>query len=686
MSAETFPTLRRNLRFIQQIQAGKTQYVVKDPVAMKYFRFGPAETVVMRLLDGKRTLADVVETLEVEHGMKTSVPALDAFVRRLKEMGLIERTQAERSALLMDSLRRQRQMRLEGHGSTLLRMRFSLGDPDTLFTRAVPALRFFWTPGFVTMSLIAFLVYAVIVIGNWSAFTGGIARFYSPSQFTVGFLVVTYLTAVAIFIIHELGHGLTCKRLGGEVHEMGAMLLYFSPAFYCNVNDAWTFERRGDRLWVTFAGGWIQLVIAGVAAVLWMLLEPGTLPHQIAFIAMLVGGGIALLINFNPLIPLDGYYALMDWVEIPNLRARSFEYLGVQLRRKVLRLELPPPAVTPREGRIFLIYGGLAVVYIVAILSLIGFWFGGVLVGMLGGWGWAVVAFMVYKVARKLVAPIRSLAREWTDEHGSSRLKRSLLPAAAGLVVLVAASFLVPWTVRVPGSAVVEPTRLAWMRAAEDARVAAVPVAEGDLVEAGAEVALLVSTELELARARARAAVAALERDVAAALSAGHTRHAAVTGQQLERAQLMLAQIEERRGALTLRAPFRARVITPRLNEQVGARVPAGDSLLALAGTGGWRARVTLAQRHAGDIGPGSEIALRFPADPGTTWRMRVTSLAPAAREGQVVLLADLPAGAAEDRLLPGMTGRAKVSIERTNVAGATARRLRRLIRSDVLL
>ena len=49
--------------------------------------------------------------------------------------------------------------------------------------------------------------------------------------------------------IHELGHAYACKHFGGEVHEMGFMLLFFMPAFYANVNDAWSFPQRSYNTW-----------------------------------------------------------------------------------------------------------------------------------------------------------------------------------------------------------------------------------------------------------------------------------------------------------------------------------------------------------------------------------------------------------------------------------------------------
>ena len=49
-------------------------------------------------------------------------------------------------------------------------------------------------------------------------------------------------------VAHEVAHSLMCKRFGGEVHEMGFMLIYFQPALYTNVSDAWLFPERRKRL------------------------------------------------------------------------------------------------------------------------------------------------------------------------------------------------------------------------------------------------------------------------------------------------------------------------------------------------------------------------------------------------------------------------------------------------------
>ena len=154
--------------------------------------------------------------------------------------------------------------------------------------------------------------------------------------------VLLWAVTMVIIAVHELAHGYTCKYFGGKVHEIGAMLFYFELAFFCNVNDAWTFPELKARLWVTAAGSWIEMVVASLAAIVWWIAAPGT------FLSDVGAGGLpgrrARRGAGEPqsrCIPLDGYYALSDWLEVPNLRQRAFAHLAWTIQEPVAR---PGPA------------------------------------------------------------------------------------------------------------------------------------------------------------------------------------------------------------------------------------------------------------------------------------------------------------------------------------------------------
>jgi hypothetical protein len=145
------------------------------------------------------------------------------------------------------------------------------------------------------------------------------------------------------------------------------------------------------RLWVTAAGSWIQFALAGVAAVVWWGVTPTTLVSEVALAAMLIGGVTTVFVNINPLIPLDGYYALSDYLEVPNLRQRASARLTWLIKTRIFRLDAPEPPADERERRIFQIYGALSAFYIALILVFCAFNSYGWLSRTLGGAGLLVL-------------------------------------------------------------------------------------------------------------------------------------------------------------------------------------------------------------------------------------------------------------------------------------------------------
>ena len=681
------PRVRANLRFVEQTQNGATVHIVKDPLTLKYFRFGEREVGLMQLMNGQRSLSQLVDAAREVLNMATNEAAVERFVLRLKDMGLVERTQAERSALLMEFARRSRASRARGEGSTLLRMRFSLGDPDVLLGRMDRALSFCFTRGFLVVSAALFAVYALVVGTHWPAFAAGLSVLTTPQLYTPGFIIMLYVSALVIFVIHEFGHGVTCKHYGGEVHEMGVMLIYFMPAFYCNVNDAWTFESRAQRLWVTASGGWIQLIVAALSAILWMLTESGTVLHDLAFLGLVIGGGLTILLNFNPLIPLDGYYALVDWLGIPNLRARAFGYLGALIRQKLLRTDVPLPAATPREARIFVAYAILSQIYVITILSTLALALGKFFGHKWGAWGLVIFFVLMWRMTHHSRASLTRAVRALDVRSRARTFAARINPRfAAAALILIALPFVLPWTVRVRGNAVVEPQARFVYRAAEDARVDRVLVAHGDVVNAGAVLAVLRNPQLEMEWTRTQAAVTSLEREVQIATRGGDYTASRAAELELMARRAMLERLRVRRAALVMRAAFAGRVVTPRPDDLSGAALEAGDSLLELHRAAPLQARVYLTQRDAGDLDRGDVVRIKFPVRAAWTWQSPIADVSSAARNGLVELTVPLARTDGDGPLRAGMTGVAKVRVKRTTVAGAILRHARRTVRTDLWL
>jgi hypothetical protein len=675
------PRLRRDLVVVEQVYRGEATFIVKDPLTLKYFRFRPVEVGIMQAFDGLRSTTEVAAAL-VEEGINVTARVLDGFAARLSKIGLLERTLGERSVLELERLRaerRKRQRRPLFRGE-VLRMRWSVGDPDALLDRWKPWTEAFFTRGFVAFSAACLVAYLAILVFRWDAFAAGVSWIFTPSEVTLRRVVVLYATGMATLAVHELGHGVACKHYGGHVHEMGAMLVYFEPAFYCNVNDAWTFPDRAARLWVTAAGGWIQFITAALGAVVWAVTTPGTLVSEVALAAMLVGGIATLLANANPLLPLDGYFALSDWLEMPNLRQRAFAHAGWWFKRTILRLDLPEPAVDPGERRTLLIYGVLATAYIGTVLTLIASHVHGWLTGVLGTAGGvaflAALALLLREKLLGLARLARATALEWRGRWTSSPpLRRRAL--GLGLLLLLVA--LVPWPITVPGEFVTAPPRTFALGAPDPGQVAEVYVAEGTRVAVGTPVLRLRSPALE------RLAVAAAhERDSLARLAvqaraAGDAAEAEVRAAEVRAALARAQALEERLAALTLRAPAAGQVITPRPAELTGRPATPRDTLVALAAGGPVEARVRLARAGATLVRPGQRAEVR-----------RADGHIVPGRVASVALAAD-PGGGGEARVLleeewpAGLTGPARVTVRRSTLGGAAWWRFRELLRTDLL-
>ena len=141
--------------------------------------------------------------------------------------------------------------------------------------------------------------------------------------------------------------------------------MFFTPCFYCNVSDAWLIPEKSKRLWITAAGGYCDLCMWAAAVAVWRVTHQDTLINYVAWVVMSVCG-FRGLINLNPLMRLDGYYLLSDWLEMPNLRRRSHER-WMSIVRWALWGAAKPRAEP--KGRLLTIYGGFRWVFYVAFLD-----------------------------------------------------------------------------------------------------------------------------------------------------------------------------------------------------------------------------------------------------------------------------------------------------------------------------
>ncbi len=677
------PKLRADLVFVEQTYRGEQSFIVKDPATRKYFRFRPVEALVMRSLDG-RPVEQAAAGL-VEQGTKVTAAAIEKFAAKLKKMDLCERTLEERSIMLMERLRADRRHRLKPplFQGDLLRLRWSVGDPDALFDRWMPRFNFFFTRAGVALALAMFAVYFVVLALKWPEFSEAVRRIFSFDPRTVALMYVSFLFVAAV---HELGHGFACKHFGGQVHEIGAMLLYFDLAFFCNVNDAWSFPERRARLWVTAAGSWIQLILAGGAGIVWWATPAGTVLSDFAMATFVMAGILTVILNLNPLIPLDGYFALMDYLEIANLRPRAFGYLGWFVKRHLLGIEVPEPPADERERRIFLWYGVLAAVYsgfiLYAFAGLIYGWMDralgalGVLLFIGGAW------LMFRQPVREFGTAAWLAVRQRVATLGRRRRWHLIWVAVAVLVL----GLVLPRPITVTGRFTAAPALSIPLTAPESGMVDRVLVREGSRVAAGMPVIEIRNLPLER-----RTAASARLVDSLAALQA--RARALGQGDELDRLegerteeQARLSGMRAELATLRVRALGSGIVMTERPEELSGRWVKEGELMLQLGQPDSVELRIGLAGAGASEVRPGQPVHLIAHADPGSRLATRIASVSAAAAPTSTGSLEARVRTAVGAAWRPGMTGEASIRVRNSNLWGSLWWALRRRIRSDILL
>jgi multidrug resistance efflux pump len=474
------PRLRDDLVFSAQKSGSEGQVVVKDPLSGKFFRLGEIEYFICRQLNGRGSAEAIRKRTEKKFAVPLAPATLEQFVETLRRRGLLREGNSEPAR---DGTAAPGRMR----GSPLY-LRWKAFDPDPLLERLLPRLGFIYTRSFVLFSAGLFFFALCLTVLNWEAIVADLRRLYRFDA-----LILIWLTLFVVTTVHEFAHGLTCKYFGGEVREMGFLLIYFHPAFYTNVSDAWLFPEKSKRLWVTFAGSYVDLFLWAAATVLWRLSDPASGVHFTALVVM-AACGVKNIFNLNPLIKLDGYYLLADYLEIPNLRQRSFQYLKDEGARLFGR-NAETKEVSARERRIYLGYGLLGSIYTWWMLGLVVFTFGSFLIGSYDAVGLLLAAGFAWMLfGQSLRRALPDLSRLWAGEQSfpSEPAKKALAVSAAVVLLLL----LVRPELKITGELRILPAHNADVRTEVEGVVEAVHVREGRPVRRGEPVATISNREL----------------------------------------------------------------------------------------------------------------------------------------------------------------------------------------------
>ncbi|MCE4555220.1 hypothetical protein [Pelomonas cellulosilytica] len=615
------PRLRGHVRIHRHVYRGEIWYVVEDRVAGKYHRFNPSSYRVIGLLDGDRTLQQVWDRLSA--AMDEHTPSQDELVQLFGQLYAADLIQCDVTpdvAELFERGGKQRRSKLLQRFANPVSLRFPLVDPDAWLGRVVAALGPLKGWAGVALWLAVVLPAVLLAPSHWSELTGNI----NERLLAVDNLVLLAILFPLLKTAHEVGHGLAAKRFGGEVHEMGVMLLVFFPVPYVDASSSAAFESRWPRMLVGAAGMLTELFIAALAFYLWLALEPG-FARSLAFNVIVLASVTTLMFNANPLLRYDGYYIFADAIESPNLGQRSTDYWAWLLRYHLFgQHQAEPPPSTKGERRWFLVYAPLALAYRLFVMFSIAvfiasrYFFVGVLIA-----AWGLVASALLPWFRGL----RKLAGDPALEPQAHRVRRVLWVSGGVLALLL---FIIPMPHHSVATGVVWPSDNAVLRAQGAGFFSKLLARPGEVVLEGEAVAQLVDPALDarVAEQRGRLELAQAKYEAAFGVIGIAPARAALLSEEVRREQAALASLEDEAAKLVVRAEVAGMLLLTRPDDLPGRFFKRGEVLGHVDTAEPPRVRVVLPQWQSAAV---RAIEVRLPQQPGLSYEARLARSVPAA-------------------------------------------------------
>lgn len=292
--------------------------ILKNPDNGNYFKLSQEGWFIWQQLNGEQTMQAI--TLALSDKFNTFAPDVVAgLISKLANAGYVEKVETNSNGTQKNQTLLQRVL---SRGRRLLDFRYAFGDADKwlgkVYHKGVDKV----------FTRLGKLLFATIAISGFFAFFLTTDETIETFKLMpdVWWIFVALVPATILSVaLHELGHAFAVKSYGYEVHYMGVGWYWLSPVAFTDTSDMWLSSKRGPRILVNLAGVLMDSLVAGVCALLILVIAN---PYVQAFLWLFA---LYTYINafrmLSPLQELDGYYVLMDMVDKPHLRHSAVVWL-----------------------------------------------------------------------------------------------------------------------------------------------------------------------------------------------------------------------------------------------------------------------------------------------------------------------------------------------------------------------
>lgn len=616
-------TVRQDIQIERQNYGGEIFYAAKDPLTLRYYRMKELEYFIFTLLDGSREVQDIQAEVEKKfNGLKVSEAQIKEFIVALRNNNFLETFGTHSYNILYRRVNLKKWAKIKQTLMSFFFIKIPLVDPDRFLNRIYPYFKFLCTKAFFFVWLFFLALFLFIVLGNYKEFFYQITGFFNMKN-----LALVWVAVMVIKTLHEVGHSLVCKHYGGEVHELGILLIVFTPWMYTNVSDAWIFQKSRQRFLVTVAGLMTELLVASFAAIVWWITQPGllnSLCHNIVVVCSVDN----IIRNANPLLRYDGYYALGDFLETPNLRVKTNGYLKLLLKKHLLRLPISDsdPAIeqSPRRRLIYLIYGPLSFLYLnFIILAIAGF-----IAQKFFFIGLILAASMLF---RSFILPVQkgvAFAFKNRGQMGYGRpffIAAALLPAAILLFLLFYKS-----PSEVASSCSVEPAEHNIVRSKAAGDLEKLFCRQGDRVKKGQVLAFLKNQEMMKDYEKLQITRESLLQAKVKALGLDQYSEYDQAELGIKKIEKDIEKLKEKVEKLKILAPSDGIILTPNLEERIGNFFTEGEAFCEMGHLDKVSVRVIIPEADFSEVRKGNRVDLKVYSYAEKLFRGEVTEVSSA--------------------------------------------------------
>lgn len=573
-------SVRPNLEISRHIFSGKPTYVVRDPVTAQTHRFSAQDYQLFIAVDQTRTLRETIAQL-IKKKLITAEQTDDfyRFVVHLHQMGLLTLPISDGSALY-NRYKQRMESQKKGKLLKLMFMKVPLAKPDKWLGSTVHLVAPLFTKTALFIWLMCVVACGAILLIHWNEFVNPLG-----TMLTLSNVPILWTLLVGLKTFHELGHAYACKRFGGTVPEMGAMIMMGTPCAYVDASSSWSFPNRWHRMIVALAGMYFESMLAMVALVVWLCTDTGQI-HSAAQYAIVLSTVVTIGFNANPLMRYDGYFILSDLLNFPNLH-RDAKSSSSGFLKWILYGVKPKPVSEKRSIRIAMITFGLAcmiyqVTVAIGIATLLT-----LSIPVVG----PAIAFFVSGI------PVIRTAKKWvlyvvTSEELAAVRYRAVSVAGGLTLALVIGIFAIPISGSVQSLGIIHRQEEQSVRASVSGFLVSTTAEKTESVNANQILYRLENSELETQRSELQSLVCQLNIQLQSQLNVPGSQ-SEQTQLQLENTRKQLGHLESQIQQLNLSSKCAGEFIPAPDSPKVGKFIKQGESLGSIC-RGPWVVRTML--------------------------------------------------------------------------------------------